>query len=107
MSGCVHCVWDDYRDEVESWAARLEEAQAKGGGYSGMSGRGVSAKVGMHRREVVDASKSMDQDGGGSETKWDGSDAQDLFSTIPVGIREFMRTEKRLREKHRRERQRE
>jgi hypothetical protein len=98
-------VWDDYRDEVESWAVRLQEAQAKGGGGGGKSGRGVSAKVGMQRREVADASMSMDDDGGGRETNWDRIDPGELFSGIPVGIREFMRTEKRLRERHRRERQ--
>ena len=103
MSGCVHCVWDDYRDEVESWATRLQEAQAKGGGSAGASGRGVSAKVGMQRSEIAAASASMDDDGGGSETNWDISDPAELFSSIPVGIREFMRTEKRLRERHRRE----
>lgn len=103
MSGCVHCVWDDYRDEVESWAARLQEAQSKGVGASGTSGQGVSANVGMQRSEVADASTSMDDDGGGSETNWSGTDPEELFSTIPVGIREFMRTEKRLREKQRKD----
>ncbi|KAF7510534.1 hypothetical protein GJ744_006380 [Endocarpon pusillum] len=97
MSGCVHCVWDDYRDEVEGWALRLKEAHAKAGG------QGVSAMVGMHRNEVAGASTSMDDDGGGSETHWDGTVAGELFPSIPVGIREFMRTEKRLRDRHKRE----
>jgi Oxidoreductase-like protein, N-terminal len=105
MSGCVHCVWDDYRDEVEGWAMRIREAQAKSTGGGGSSGQRVSARVGMQRTEVANASKSMDDDGGGSETNWDGSDAGELFSSIPVGIREFMRTEKRLRDKHSRGKQ--
>jgi hypothetical protein len=84
---------------------RLHEAKAKAGGSSGLSGRGVSAKVGIKRSEVAEASSSMDDDGGGIETNWDGEDAGELFSSIPVGIREFMRTEKRLRERHRREKQ--
>ena len=51
---------------------------------------------------------SMDDDGGGSETNWGtGSDAEfaddGLFKGIPVGIREFMKQEKRLKEKHARE----
>ena len=103
MSGCVHCVWDDYRDEVEGWATRLQEAQAKSVGGGGLGGPGVNAKMGMQRSEVAQASTSMDDDGGGSETSWDGSDPAELFSSIPMGIREFMRTEKRLREQHRRE----
>lgn len=48
---------------------------------------------------------SMDDDGGGSETNWGAEDVGDeLFAGIPVGIREFMKTEKKLREKHMRER---
>jgi Oxidoreductase-like protein, N-terminal len=105
MSGCVHCVWDDYRDEVEGWAVRLQEAQAKAGAAVGSSGPGVSAKIGMRSNEVADASTSMDDDGGGGETNWGGGDLGELFSSIPVGIREFMRTEKRLRERHRSQQQ--
>lgn len=106
MSGCVHCVWDDYRDEVEDWAIRLRAAQAKaqaaGQGKHITSGKLPTGK----RPEVDDASTSMDDDGGGSETNWQfgANDAEDLFQTIPVGIREFMKTEKRLREMHMRER---
>ena len=29
MSGCMHCVWDDYRDDIEMWATRVTEAQAE------------------------------------------------------------------------------
>lgn len=43
---------------------------------------------------------SMDDDGGGSETNWTAEEGRDLFEGIPVGIREFMRTEKALKEKH-------
>jgi len=104
MSGCVHCVWDDYRDEVEDWAVRLKEAQAKA------RGSGITAgepKAHMGRKEVREASMSMDDDGGGSETNWStglgAADPDDLFASIPVGIREFMRTEKRLRDMHRKD----
>lgn len=101
MSGCVHCVWDDYRDEIEDWAVRSKEAQAKAQGSGMVKG---APKVNMGRREVQEASVSMDDDGGGSETNWStglgSSDSEDLFATIPVGIREFMRTEKRLRDTH-------
>jgi hypothetical protein len=105
MSGCAHCVWDDYRDDMEQWAARVREAQAKmtrGGPQRDMRQR--------PRAEVNSASASMDGDGGGSEANWvspsAGGDLEDdLFAGIPVGIREFMKTEKRLREKHRKERE--
>src|SRR5271154_1625607 len=101
MSGCVHCVWDDYRDDVESWATRLHEAQAN----SQRRGMERRPKAGMHRIEVADASNSMDDDGGGSEALWDSPSTtgtgDDLFQDIPIGIREFMVTEKRIRDRKR------
>ena len=97
-------MWDDYRDEVEDWAVRLKEAQAKARGSGIIRG---APKAHMGRREVEEASGSMDDDGGGSETNWStelgGSDPDELFASIPVGIREFMRTEKRLRSMHQHE----
>lgn len=91
-----------FRDELEEWAAksakargRLQEQRGKGLG-SGMmlEGQGTPSHV----------ATSMDDDGGGSETNWnDGGGAgkeEDLFGGIPVGIREFMRTEKALKARH-------
>lgn len=100
MSGCVHCVWDDFRDEMEDWAARVEKAKAKGGPEKGTRDMRTAP-----RAEVDSASQSMDDDGGGSETNWPAPPTQDedLFANIPVGIREFMKTEKRLRAKRRKE----
>lgn len=61
---------------------------------------------------------SMDDDGGGSDTNWvdplaavktaAGGDAKiaknfwddELYKNVPIGIREFMKQEKRLKEKH-------
>lgn len=92
-------MWDDYRDDVESWAARLKEAQAKS------QGQGVTKtpKIGFPRAEVNAASSSMDDDGGGSEALWQApsvdADPDALFQEIPVGIREFMASEKRIRER--------
>jgi hypothetical protein len=103
MSGCVHCVWDDYRDDVEAWASRVAEAQAKS---PKKRGHGRAPKIEMSRPEVEHASGSMDDDGGGSESLWttpSSSIAEDdvLFQGIPVGIREFMATEKRIRDRRR------
>lgn len=93
------CVWDDYRDDVESWAARLKEAQAKSQGQ----GKTTTPKVGFPRAEVNAASSSMDDDGGGSETLWQApsgeADPDALFQDIPIGIREFMASEKRIRDR--------
>ncbi|CEJ79879.1 hypothetical protein VHEMI00095 [[Torrubiella] hemipterigena] len=85
MSGCVNCVWDIYREDMEDWSAANKEAQQR----------------------LQSAGGSVDADGGGSvatETKiakdlWQ----DDVFENVPVGIREFMKQEKRLREKHERE----
>ncbi|KAJ6439814.1 Oxidoreductase-like protein [Purpureocillium lavendulum] len=91
MSGCVNCVWDRYRDDMEEWSAQKNEAQ----------------------RRLKQGSGTMDSDGGGSETNWGVKlgDAkitkdmweEDVFKSVPVGIREFMKQEKRLKEKHERE----
>ena len=99
MSGCAHCVWDDYRDDVEEWAHRLREAQAK----SDTPSQRRTTKAHMPRPELASASGSMDDDGGGSEALWTSpspeADEDALFAEIPVGIREFMATEKRIRDR--------
>ncbi|KAF1920818.1 oxidoreductase-like protein [Ampelomyces quisqualis] len=98
MSGCVNCVWDMFRDDMEEWATksaqarRAMQAQREEGVGSGHIAAG--GHVSSH------AATSMDDDGGGSESNWsveDGEDSSSLFDDIPVGIREFMRTEKKLK----------
>ncbi|KAJ4309017.1 hypothetical protein N0V84_011751 [Fusarium piperis] len=96
MSGCVNCVWDRFRDEMEEWSLKNNEAQAA----------------------LQKVERSMDSDGGGSESNWtvptpaptvgDTKIAKDfwdegLYESVPVGIREFMKQEKRLKERHARE----
>ncbi|QSZ35501.1 hypothetical protein DSL72_008371 [Monilinia vaccinii-corymbosi] len=95
MSGCVNCVWDRYREEIEEWAAAKKEADRA----LKMERREESAGVWTH------ADTSMDDDGGGSEGNWELGEgkADDLFEGVPVGIRAFMAQEKRLKEKHLRE----
>ncbi|KAF3356896.1 Sec14 cytosolic factor [Verticillium dahliae VDG1] len=90
MSGCVNCVYDLFQEELEEWSAAKKEADASSAG--GGSG-------------------SVDDDGRGSELNWvpqppeqgPAKHAWDegLYADIPVGIREFMKTEKRLKEQHR------
>jgi hypothetical protein len=83
----------------------LQEAQAK----SPKKATGDSSKINMARPEVTHASGSMDDDGGGSESLWTtpsvAGNEEELFQGIPVGIREFMATEKKIRErkKHKKE----
>lgn len=99
MSGCVHCVWDDFRDDMEDWAGRLEQARTRA-----MPQAPTADLRQGPRAEVDSASTSMDDDGGGSDTNWSiPEQSEDIFAHIPVGIREFMKTEKKLKLKHRRE----
>lgn len=51
---------------------------------------------------------TMDVDGGGPEAAWASKISKDMwdeeaFQNVPVGIREFMKQEKRLKERHQRE----
>ncbi|KAM7201534.1 Oxidoreductase-like protein, N-terminal domain containing protein [Naviculisporaceae sp. PSN 640] len=146
MSGCVNCVWERYRDELEDWASASAEAErrlmAREASSSDIEEEGLlEESEGKSAIESVDASmaaadrnggrgtteqaipavavSSMDDDGGGSETNWIpptttvvGKDTkkkekefwnEDLYKNVPVGIREFMKQEKRLKEKHLRE----
>lgn len=83
-------MWDLYRDEMEEWAEKSREAR--------QAQAQERAKGEWRRGTVVAEATSMDDDGGGSETNWaEGEGEGDLFEDIPVGIREFMRTEKKLK----------
>lgn len=121
MSGCANCVWDRYRDEVEEWAARkreadekvrregaFEEARRRRKGRGGdAEGRDLGLGIREGGRTGGSATFSID-DEGGSMRDWDkGLEAQDdeLFKGVPVGIREFMKQEKRLREKREKEKE--
>lgn len=119
MSGCVNCVWDRYRDELEEWAAARKEADValrKEKGFEkgrkkrksgdGLSGTGLM--LGEGEKGAQHTMVSMDDDGGGSEANWGTGletdfTSEELFKGVPVGIREFMKQEKRLKEKHARE----
>jgi hypothetical protein len=103
MSGCVNCVWDLYRDEMEEWAAKSTEARARMQAQQ-QSGQGTGSSI-AEKDTPTHVATSIDDDGGGSETNWVAPASQDaLFENIPIGIREFMRTEKKLKERHKAER---
>lgn len=97
MSGCVNCVWDVYREEVEEWASRRRERETKGVMRATTGGGGKGGKrVGGGGGEDITVG-----DLDGIEHGYEGVDLTDegLFEGVPVGIREFMATEKRLRER--------
>ena len=107
MSGCANCVWDRYRDELEEWAAKSAHARANLQ-RSRERGQGTGLVEGPGAGGATHTALSMDDDGGGSDTNWGtGLDSlrsgDDLFKGVPVGILEFMRTEKKLKERHMRE----
>lgn len=106
MSGCVNCVWDRYRDELEDWAAASAEARQKIKALR--STEKVSDVTSQPGQAPSHVETSMDDDGGGSETNWEDTSSggdKDLFEGVPVGIREFMKIEKRLKEQHKKEQQ--
>lgn len=110
MSGCVNCVWELFREDLEEYAAKSKLAKQKmielrtQGQATGM----MAQEAGMPAHTAV----SMDDDGGGSETNWapslpvestsfaDEDVDVDPLAGVPIGIREFMKTEKRLKQKH-------
>lgn len=119
MSGCVNCIWDTYRDEMETWAAANAEAEAR------LAAQEAGVAVTQDSMTAQDVARmdvleidgrggmSMDDDGGSSSSDWDRDSSgkkiskdfwdEGLYQNIPVGIREFMKQEKRLKEKHLRE----
>ncbi|KAK4175101.1 oxidoreductase-like protein [Triangularia setosa] len=109
MSGCVNCVWDRFRDEMEDWAAKSKLAEARID-----AAKEVGEQVGVTQDSIESTgsmkSNTMDDDGGGSATNWDADGKttkdlwdEELYKNVPVGIREFMKQEKKLKEKHARE----
>ena len=104
MSGCVNCVWDAYREEVEEWAAarRTHDHQTAGKVARGELGGRREGVGGVGEDGGGDGVGDMDEVGGlkGSEGVDLGDEGEGgLFEGVPVGIREFMNTEKRLRER--------
>ncbi len=106
MSGCVNCVWDAYREEVEEWAAAARRKGSEGdterGAVSGRRRRvgGGGGGDGGDEGGVGD----LDGMGGFGGVDMRGEDGEGLFEGVPVGIREFMNTEKRLRDRRAAER---
>ena len=92
MSGCVNCVWEGYREEVEAWAERRKEARKR-------------VRDGEVARVEEGTVGDIDGEPGGIDI--DSGMEDGLMEGIPVGIREFMRTEKRLGERRRRDKMRE
>lgn len=98
MSGCVNCVWDLYREEVEEWAARQKKAHRREVAQQSEKARRMR---GRGRHDVGENGEGGIGDIDGVSGEFEGVDLgnEGLFEKVPVGIREFMNTEKRLRER--------
>jgi predicted nucleic acid-binding Zn-ribbon protein len=86
MSGCVNCVWDRFREDFEEWKTKKEEAEA----------RMAATQAAEGTKEPKDAAPATTKDAKLAKNMWD----EDAFQDVPVGIREFMKVEKQLREKN-------
>ena len=77
MSGCVNCVLSTFVEDLEEWKVARRRADA------------------ALRRARTAAGQSTEDNGDGAagEGLWEG------YEDIPVGLRVFMETEKRLKER--------
>ena len=103
MSGCVNCVWDAYREEVEEWAAgrRRREADLRTRPLESRLSAASRVKAEMAHEGAIGDSDEIGRLGAYEDVDLD--DEGGLFDGVPVGIKEFMKQEKRLREKRERE----
>ncbi|KAI1129931.1 oxidoreductase-like protein [Nemania abortiva] len=99
MSGCVDCVWDRYRDELEAWAAAAARAEeAERAQHVTETTSAVDDTSGLSKEESSRRTEEMAKTDRPKIAKdlWD----DDLYTNVPVGIREFMKHEKKLKKKH-------
>ena len=99
MSGCVNCVWDAYREEVEEWAAARHRREDPVSAQPANMGRGLRGNAHQGLKKELDLG---DVDGDGGMASYEGiniDDDEGLFEGVPVGIKEFMKQEKRIRER--------
>lgn len=103
MSGCVNCVWDLFREEMEEWATRQKLAHRMEVTMESEKARTMRGR-GKRKGSEEDSEAGVgDMDGGSGDFEGMDVDQEGLFAGVPIGIREFMNTEKRLREKRERE----
>ncbi|KAL5606503.1 hypothetical protein BROUX41_002909 [Berkeleyomyces rouxiae] len=101
MSGCVHCVWDIYQDEMLQWQAAMKQAEeaaleepsskasspinpTKGPtGALQTSTKEAGTKDTKKSKATLEAERKKEED--------------KLFENVPVGIRQFMMMEKKMK----------
>jgi len=97
MSGCVNCVWDLFREDMEEYQAKRLEAESAMKAEDGGAGDVITT---TKEQQPIAGMKVGDSTMIAKDT-WE----DDLFAHVPVGIREFMKQEKKLKEKHAKEQQ--
>lgn len=90
MSGCVNCVWDRYREDVEEWASKVKEAEAH------MAKLAAQDSITTEEKPKVSEKPTKVGDEKISPDMWE----EDAFQGVPLGIREFMKLEKQLKDRH-------
>lgn len=113
-------MWDRYRDEMEIWAAANSEVDRRlrtqdVGVAATADSAAMAPSIGTSGQRIELRTASIGDDGSGRVENWDagGQGAggtltkdfwdEELYRNVPVGIREFMKQEKRLKEKHMKE----
>lgn len=96
MSGCVNCVWETYREEMELWADATQEVERRKVTKSKMVKDKATEKMSAPSKSV-----EIDSNATGPKHKklWN----ENLYQNIPVGIREFMKLEKKIKDEHERD----
>lgn len=95
MSGCVNCVWELYKDEIEEWRDRVKEARHKI--MELPDWREVWPDQLGPLPGAAKHSRPVDTSGSDDGVPIPGDDEE--FDGLNTGIRVFIETEKRLRTK--------
>ncbi|BFZ56590.1 hypothetical protein PYCC9005_003637 [Savitreella phatthalungensis] len=107
QSGCIHCVWDIYREDVEDYQAKRKEARAAllAGGHVipqelGGGGRAAGSQAGSVGRASQNEGARTSQRGVG-EDKAGGmeEDEEDMIGQLSPQLQAFIQLEKSLKEK--------
>ncbi|PVH16792.1 uncharacterized protein CXQ87_004347 [Candidozyma duobushaemuli] len=95
MSGCINCVWELYNDDVKDWNDRRALAAGKLKEQGGLWPADFYPPVKLLNKENIPEELAK-----ASDAEKD-SAAEEAWGGVPVAIRVFAQTEKRLKAKRR------
>ncbi|KAK6353222.1 hypothetical protein TWF696_005203 [Orbilia brochopaga] len=93
MSGCVNCVWDVFREDLENWADARSKAQKALQFQRRRAQSGLTERPSDRNGPDTNRSTGSDDALNDNVNMWEGLD------DIPIGIRVFMDTEKAIKSK--------